>query len=91
MFKDWIGSKRVLDCNIRKKDAEPNDYYATEPRAIELLLDLESFSDHIWEPACGEGHLSKVLEKKGYNVYSTDLIERGYDINGKIFSYKCWE
>lgn len=85
MVKDWIGSKRVLDCNIRKKDAEPNDYYATEPRAIELLLDLESFSDHIWEPACGEGHLSKVLEKKGYNVYSTDLIERGYGIGNIDF------
>ena len=32
----------------------------------------------IWECACGGGHLSKVLEENGYNVYSSDLINRGY-------------
>ena len=71
--------------NFRSADAEPNDYYATEPRALELLLEKETFSKNIWEPACGEGHLSKVLEAKGHNVYSTDLIDRGYGEGGKDF------
>ena len=32
----------------------------------------------VWECACGEGHISKVLESHGYNVVSTDLVYRGY-------------
>lgn len=57
---------------------QKHDYYATEPYAMELLLQYEKFSDRIWECACGEGHLAKVLEKHGYDVIGTDLIYRGY-------------
>lgn len=57
---------------------EANDYYATDPRAMEDLLQHEKFHPEIWEPACGEGNLSEVLKQHGYNVYSTDLIDRGY-------------
>lgn len=32
----------------------------------------------IWECACGEGYLSEELKKHGFNVWSTDLIDRGY-------------
>lgn len=64
-------------------DREVNDYYATEPKALSLFLDrLEkdkvSLSKNIWECACGEGHLSKELIKRGFNVLSTDLIDRGF-------------
>lgn len=55
-----------------------HDYYATNPKAAQLLLEVESFSTTIWEPACGEGHLSKVFEQAGHTVISTDLIYRGY-------------
>jgi hypothetical protein len=61
------------------------DYYATDPIAARLLLQLETFSDNIWECACGEGHLSKVFEESGYNVKSTDLINRGYGKSGVDF------
>lgn len=37
-----------------------------------------SFPPVIWEPACGEGHISKVLQAHGYEVISTDLIYRGF-------------
>lgn len=57
---------------------EKNDYYATDPRAMEDLLQRETFNKWVWEPACGEGNLSEVLKKHGYNVLSTDLIDRGY-------------
>lgn len=57
---------------------EKNDYYATDPRAMRELLKYETFNKNIWEPACGEGNLSKVLKEHGHNVYSTDLIDRGY-------------
>ena len=36
--------------------------------------------ERIWEPARGEGNLSKVLEEHGHDVRSTDLIYRGYGI-----------
>ena len=55
-----------------------NDYYATDPKAVEMLLDMETFAPVIWEPACGEGHISKVLQAHGYEVISTDLIYRGF-------------
>lgn len=57
---------------------ETNDYYATDPRAMADLLRYEKFDKHIWEPACGEGNLSEVLKLHGHEVYSTDLIDRGY-------------
>lgn len=85
MAKDWVGNSSIRNCNIRCAGAEENDYYATEPKAIELLLKEETFSKNIWEPACGEGHISKVLEAKGHNVYSTDLVDRGYGVGGKDF------
>ena len=55
-----------------------NDYYATDPRAVEMLLQMETFAPVIWEPACGEGHISTVLAAHGYEVISTDLIYRGF-------------
>jgi len=64
---------------------EQNDYYATDPIAMDLLLRRERFDKHVWECACGEGHLSRVLEKEGYDVVSTDLIDRGYGIGGVDF------
>jgi len=55
------------------------DYYATPPKASHELCRVETFNKDIWEPACGEGHISEVLKSYGYNVYSTDLIKRGYE------------
>ena len=39
----------------------------------------------MWEPFCGQGHLSKALEARGYDVRSTDLIDRGYGEGGIDF------
>ena len=64
--------------NHSTSEREIHDYYATDPVAAELLLEVEDFSPVIWEPACGEGHLAKVFNKAGHTVISTDLIYRGY-------------
>lgn len=90
MSKDWTGNQNSIyktlgASNHTEKERESNDYYATEPKAIELLLELEQFSPYVWECACGEGHLSSVLEKHGYKVLSTDLIDRGYGKGGVDF------
>ena len=64
--------------NHSESERETNDYYATDPRAVDDLLGVETFNNNIWECACGEGHISNKLKEYGYNVYSTDLIDRNY-------------
>lgn len=72
--------------NHTDKERAKQDYYATNPAAIEYLLSSGAkLSHNLWECACGEGHLSKKLESLGYNVISTDLIDRGYGIGGVDF------
>lgn len=89
-MKDWIGNKNSIyktlgSSNHTDKERQNEDYYATEPKAAKLLLELETFSPNIWECACGEGHLSKVFENAGYIVRSTDLYDRGYGVSGIDF------
>ena len=60
------------------EDREINDYYATDPIAGELLLQLEPQLNNIWECACGEGHLAEVFEQAGKLGFATDIINRGY-------------
>lgn len=57
----------------------------TDPKAMELLLELETFSTNICGPSCGAWYLSKVLESNGYIVKSTDIIDRGYGTSGINF------
>lgn len=80
---DWVGNRnsifKVLAAsNHCDDDRQAEDYYATEPKATEILLQNETFSPVVWECACGEGHMAKVLEAAGYEVISTDLVNRGY-------------
>lgn len=61
-----------------------NDYYATDPKSTRAILDVLELEGSILEPACGEGHISKVLEEYYPNseITSTDLIDRGYGQGG---------
>lgn len=77
---------RLGASNHSGHERQKDDYYATEPKAVELLLEVEKFCPNILEPACGEGHISKVLIKNGYNVKSVDLIDRGYGEVGDFLS-----
>ena len=70
MSKDWVGNgnsvfKALAASNHSSTERQPEDYYATEPRAAELLLENESFDGPIWECACGEKHLSNVFTNWG--------------------------
>ena len=59
-------------------DRVENDFYATPLDAIEDLIKYEKFDGKIWECSCGDGAISDPLIKAGYDVYSSDLIDRGY-------------
>lgn len=72
---DWTGnSKAIYSChgasNHSDTEREANDYYATPPSAVEMLLGLEGFSEIIMEPACGEG--DELLDKYA--------LDRQYDV-----------
>lgn len=56
----------------------PFDFYVTPPECTLALLTAERFDGGIWEPACGNGAISKVLEDYDYRVDSTDIVDRGY-------------
>lgn len=80
--KDWTGNsnsiyKTLGASNHTDKERENNDYYATEPKAIKILLEQEEFKD-IWECACGEGHLAEEIKKENKLSKASDLINRGY-------------
>lgn len=68
-----------------KENREKDDFYPTPPEGTHALLSVEEFTGHIWEPACGDGAISKVLEGSGYKVRSTDLVDRGYGEHGHDF------
>ena len=76
--KKITNSMRTLgSTSITKADREENDFYATEPKAVELLLAEETFANNILEPCCGQKHITNILEQAGYTVKSSDLIDRG--------------
>lgn len=56
-----------------------------------MLLDLEKFDSNILEPCCGEGYMSEVLKSAGYNVTSSDLIDRGYGEVKSLFDYEHFD
>ncbi len=83
MEKDWSGSansiwKTLGASNHTENEREQDDYYATDPVAVDKLLTVEQPNKFIWECACGGGHLSERLSEKGFNVFNTDIKNRGY-------------
>lgn len=74
--------------NHCEEEREKHDYYATEPRAVEMLLELEKIRPIVLEPFCGEGHISKVLLNNNHKVISSDLIDRGFGFRADIREYK---
>jgi len=66
-------------------DRKENDFYETPKDAILDLLANQKFEGNIWECACGNGAISNELIKVGYDVYSSDLINRGYGETGIDF------
>ena len=79
-----------------------NDYYATNSESTKALLKVEEIIYPALEPACGEGHISKLLREK--DTYSFDLVNRGYgkctgdflktndnEFIGSVFTYQRFE
>ena len=69
----------------RFADLEGPDFFPTPEWATHALIDNEPFEGSIWEPACGNGAMARVLEKTGCPVLATDLYDRDYGESGIDF------
>ena len=57
-MKDWKGNSKSTFVNIGASShsatiREANDYYATDPTAIDDLFQVETFDENVWECAGG--------------------------------------
>lgn len=82
-MKDWTGNansvfKNISASNHCDEERQIEDYYATDPKALEMLLNEVEFDHRVWECAVGGGHLADVLKNHHYNVKCSDIVDRGY-------------
>jgi hypothetical protein len=61
------------------------DFFPTPAWATFALVENERFSGDVWECACGDGAMSRVLEQASRLVFSSDLYPRGYGNAGLDF------
>lgn len=62
-----------------------HDFYPTPAVAVRAILDAEPLTGDVWEPACGDGAISRELISRGHRVASTDLYDHGYGSHGVDF------
>lgn len=62
-------------------ERQAGDQYMTPEWVVESLLSIEVLFGPVWEPACGEGAIAKVIYQKSecVDVFATDL----YPIEGR--------
>ena len=80
---DWVGDKHSIfvslgSSNHTSKKRAADDYYATPPEAVGMLLKLETFRDRILEPCVGGGHIASMLQQNGKTVLARDIVDRGF-------------
>lgn len=63
--------------NVRVRQG---DVYETPEELTDAILKKEKFEGNVLEPCCASGKMSKVIEKHGYSVISSDI--RTEDIYG---------
>lgn len=64
------------------RDRVENDFYATNPKALEMLFAAEEFGvGEYLEPCAGQGHLSKNIIKliPSAKITNLDIVDRGLE------------
>ncbi|MBR2118516.1 MAG: hypothetical protein V4458_10305 [Pseudomonadota bacterium] len=69
----------------RNADLEGPDFFPTPAWATLALIENEAFNGEIWECACGDGAMARVLERANHSVFSSDLYDRGFGQTGLDF------
>ena len=60
------------------KNRAEADFYPTPESTTKALMEREKFEGDIYECACGDGSMSEVLKTYNPEVFSADIIGRGY-------------
>jgi hypothetical protein len=55
-----------------------HDWYQEPRRAIDALLDVETFEGVTWDPACGSGNIATAFTDRGMAAFGSDIVDRGY-------------
>lgn len=68
--------------NGARTNRQKSDFYATDPKTVNLFLDtIEKdniiLNNKLLEPCSGMNHIVNVLKERGYNVYSMDINDYG--------------
>lgn len=73
--------------NRTTQKRKESDYYPTPSECTQALIDFLDLPKRytIWEPACGEGFMTKVFKDNGYEVISTDINQYGFSDNLEDF------
>lgn len=72
----------LMPDHVQKKERRKDDWYPTgQPEAIRALLarDGERIRKlgSVWEPACGDGALVRIIREEGIYCVASDLVDRG--------------
>ena len=68
-------------------ERRPRDAYFTEPWVTEALCRAVEFDNLglLWEPACGDGRMAKVLDRWHATVVASDIADYGFGETGHDF------
>jgi hypothetical protein len=68
-------------------ERKARDFYPTEPWVTEALCRDVEFDNRgiLWEPACGDGRMAKVLDRWHAAVIASDIADYGYGEPGHDF------
>ena len=77
--------------NHSKTERQNEDLYVTDPRAVEMLLEVEKDLHNVWEPCCGLLHIAKVLESHGILGRLSDILNRPNDPQIEILDFLSYE
>lgn len=59
-----------------------NDFYATNPKAVNMILNKYNFyAQNILEPCVGQGHIAHAIDEfynHSKNITAIDIVDRGY-------------
>ena len=66
---------------FKKARLSPNNMYYTPDYATQYVYEYVKSFPRVWEPCCGQNHITRFLETRGHTVIATDLsMGAEYDV-----------
>lgn len=69
---------------------EQHEHYVEPEWCSRRLFDVETFVGAVDDPFCGFGAIPKAAAGAGYDITSSDIVDRGYGHGGKDFFKSTW-